>query len=104
MNVDELNVFFDIPINTANLLLDEILKNHYDKNKIITSDNVYTDTNINEWIKTKPSTMGGIKLIDKLIRTPINDKQILINRQKANYIIPKYQLDIIKKFEKNYYL
>ena len=100
MNVDELNVFFDIPINTANLLLDEILKNHYDKNKIITSDNVYTDTNINEWIKTKPSTMGGIKLIDKLIRTPINDKQILINRQKANYIIPKYQLDIIKKCEK----
>ena len=90
MNVDEINVFFDIPNNTANILLDDILKNNYDKNKIIISDNVYTDTNIDEWIKTKPSTMGGIKLIDKLIKTPINDKKILLNRQKANYIIPKY--------------
>ena len=100
MNVDELNVFFDIPINTANILLDEILKNTYDKNKIIISDNVYTDTNINEWIKTKPSTMGGIKLIDKLIKTPINDKKLLLNRQKSNYIIPKYQLEILKNCEK----
>jgi predicted ATPase len=99
MNVDELNVFFDIPINTANLLLDEILKNTYDKNKIIISDNVYTDTNINEWIKSKPSTMGGAKLIDKLIKTPINDKKLLLNRQKSNYIIPKYQLEILKNTE-----
>jgi len=99
MNIDELNVFFDIPINTANLLLDEILKNTYDKNKIIISDNVYTDTNINEWIKTKPSTMGGVKLIDKLIKTPINDKKLLLNRQKSNYIIPKYQLETLKNNE-----
>jgi hypothetical protein len=100
MNIDELNVFFDIPINTANLLLDEILKNTYDKNKIIISDNVYTDTNIDEWIKTKPSTMGGVKLIDKLIKTPINDKKLLLNRQKSNYIIPKYQLETLKNNEK----
>jgi len=99
MNIDELNVFFDIPINTANLLLDEILKNTYDKNKIIISDNVYTDTNINEWIKTKPSTMGGVKLIDKLIKTPINYKKLLFNRQKSNYIIPKYQLETLKNNE-----
>jgi predicted ATPase len=100
MNIDELNVFFDIPINTANLLLDEILKNTYDKNKIIISNNVYTDTNIDEWIKTKPSTMGGVKLIDKLIKTPINDKKLLLNRQKSNYIIPKYQLETLKNNEK----
>jgi hypothetical protein len=100
MNVDELNVFFDIPINTANLLLDEILKNTYDKNKIIISDNVYTDTNINEWIKSKPSTLGGAILIEKLIKTPINDKKLLLNRQKSNYIIPKYQLEILKNTEK----
>ena len=61
MNVDDLNVFFDIPTNTANILLDEILKNTYDKNKIIISDNVYTDTNIDEWVKTKPSTKFVLK-------------------------------------------
>lgn len=100
MDVDDLNMFFDIPNNTANLLLDDILKNHYDKNKIIINDNVYTDTNIHEWIKLKPSTIGGSKLIEKLIKTPINDKKILINRQKINYIIPNYQLDILKNTEK----
>lgn len=100
MNVDELNVFFDIPNKTANILLDDILKNHYEKNKIIINDNVYTDTNIDEWIKLKPSTIGGSKLIEKLIKTPINDKTILTNRQKINYIIPKYQLEILKNTEK----
>jgi len=99
MNVDDLNVFFDIPNKTANILLDDILKNHYEKNKIIINDNVYTDTNIDEWIKLKPSTIGGSKLIEKLIKTPINDKTILNNRQKANYIIPKYQLEILKNCE-----
>ena len=99
MNVDELNVFFDIPNKTANILLDDILKNHYEKNKIIINDNVYTDTNIDEWIKLKPSTIGGSKLIEKLIKTPINDKTILNNRQKSNYIIPKYQLEILKNCE-----
>ena len=59
MNIDELNVFFELPDKTANILLDDILKNNYDKNKIIVSDNVYTDTKINEWIKTKTTTKGG---------------------------------------------
>jgi hypothetical protein len=72
MNVDDLNVFFDIPTKTANILLDEILKNNYDKNKIIISDNVYTDTNIDLWINKKPTTMGGMKIIDKIIKTPID--------------------------------
>jgi len=99
MNIDELNVFFELPDKTANILLDDILKNNYDKNKIIVSDNVYTDTKINEWIKTKTTTKGGSLLIEKLIKTPINDKKILLDRQNVNYEVLSYHLDILKNNE-----
>ena len=99
MNIDDLNVFFDLPDKTANILLDNILKNNYDKNKIIVSDNLYTDTKIDEWVKTKTTTKGGSILIEKLIKTPINDKQLLLDRQNINYEVLSYQLDILKNNE-----
>ena len=70
MNLEDLNVFFEIPTPTANVLLNDILKNNYDNNKIIVSDNVYTDTKIDEWAKLLPTTLGASILIDKLIKTP----------------------------------
>jgi hypothetical protein len=99
--IDDLNVFFEIPDSTVNVLLDNILKNNDINNKIIVSDNVYTDTNIDEWINKKPTTMGGMKIMDKIIKTPINDKQLLIQRQKSNYELLKYQQEILKNNEKD---
>jgi hypothetical protein len=101
MKVEELNNYFEMSDSTAELLLNDILKNHNDKNKIIVNDNIYNDTTINDWIKTKPATKGGVKIIEKLIKTPINDKTLLINRQKANFQILKSQLNILKKTEKD---
>ena len=99
--IDDLNVFFEIPDSTVNILLDNILKNNDISNKIIVSDNVYTDTNIDEWINKKPTTMGGMKMMDKIIKTPINDKQLLIQRQKSNYEFRNYQNEILKNNEKD---
>ena len=99
--LDDLNVFFEIPDSTVNVLLDNILKNNNISNKIIVSDNVYTDTNIDQWINKKPTTMGGMKIIDKIIKTPINDKQLLIQRQKSNYELLHYQQEILKNNEKD---
>jgi predicted ATPase len=99
--IDDLNVFFEIPDSTVNVLLDNILKNNNTNNKIIVSDNVYTDTNIDEWINKKPTTIGGMKIMDKIIKTPINDKQLLIQRQKSNYELLKYQQEILKNNEKD---
>ena len=99
--IDDLNVFFEIPDSTVNVLLDNILKNNNINNKIIVSDNVYTDTNIDEWINKKPTTMGGMKIMDKIIKTPINDKKLLIQRQKSNYELLKYQQEILKNNEKD---
>jgi predicted ATPase len=101
MNIDELDTFFEIPDKTDEILLEGILKNNYDKNKIIVSDNVYTDTKINDWIKNKPTTKGGSILIEKLIKTPINDKQLLTERQKVNYELLSYHLNILKNNEKD---
>jgi predicted ATPase len=101
MQMEDLNKYFDMSNTTSELLLDDILKNYYDSNKIIVNKNIYDDTNIDEWIKTKPTTIGGVKIIDKLIKTPINDKNLLINRQKINYKIPKSQLEILKNTEKD---
>ncbi len=99
--MEEINNYFEMSNITAEILLDDILKNNYTDNKIIFNDNIYKDTNIDDWIKTKPTTIGGTKIIDKLIKTPINNKQLLINRQKVNYQIPKFQLDILKNTEKD---
>jgi len=101
MKIEELNNYFEMADKTAELILDDILKNHYDKNKIIVNNNIYNDTTIDEWIKTKPTTKGGVKIIEKIIKTPINDKQLLLNRQKANFKFLKSQLEILKKTEKD---
>ena len=99
--IEELNVFFELPDSTVNILLDDILKNNNISNKIIVSDNVYTDTTIDEWFNKRPTTIGGMKIIDKIIKTPINDKELLIQRQKSNYELLNYQQEILKNNEKD---
>ena len=101
MNLDNLNVFFEMPTATATTLLDDILKNNDDKSKIIVSDNVYTDTKIDEWARELPSTIGGSILIDKLIKTPINDKELLKSRQQTTFKLLNYQKEILKNNEKD---
>ena len=100
-SIEDLNIFFEIPDTTVNVLLDNILKNNDTSNKIIVSDNVYTDTNINEWLNKKPTTIGGMKIMDKIVKTPINNKELLIQRQKSNYELLNYQREILKNNEKD---
>jgi predicted ATPase len=100
-SIEDLNIFFEIPDTTVNVLLDTILINNDISNKIIVSDNVYTDTNIDEWLNKKPTTIGGMKIIDKIIKTPINNKELLLQRQKSNYELLNYQREILKNNEKD---
>ena len=100
-SIEDLNIFFEIPDTTVNVLLDNILKNNDTSNKIIVSDNVYTDTNIDEWLNKQPTTIGGMKIMDKIIKTPINNKELLIQRQKSNYELLNYQREILKNNEKD---
>ena len=100
-SIEDLNIFFEIPDTTVNVLLDTILNNNDISNKIIVSDNVYTDTKIDEWLNKKPTTIGGMKIIDKIIKTPINNKELLLQRQKSNYELLNYQREILKNNEKD---
>lgn len=99
--MDELNNYFKMSNVTAEELLDDILNHDNQENKIIVNDNIFTDTNIYQWAKTKPATMGGVKIIEKIVKNPINDKKKLLERQKINYQIPQYQLEILKNTEKD---
>ena len=110
MKIDDLNILFDISDSSLNIVLDDILaiKNDNDNDnekknsdKIIVNENIFTDTKINEWAKSIPSTKGGIKIFEKILKTPINNKELLLKRQNTNYELLGYQYDILKANEKD---
>lgn len=47
------------------------------------SDDVYKDTNIEDWCKKIPHLAGSKLLIKKIVRNPINNVQLLLSRQKS---------------------
>jgi len=93
--------FLEITESNLNLLLTSILSNINIDNKINTSDSIFTDTNINDWIIKKPITKGGAIVINQIIKNPINDLSKLIERQNANFEISKFKLEILKNNEKD---
>ncbi len=66
--------------------------------KIEISEDVYKDTNVDKWAYDLPSLQGSKILIDKLIKHPINDRELLEKRQKSiiNYDI---DIEILKEYE-----
>lgn len=92
---------FDINEKQIKLILNPILDNFKISNKINVSESIYDDTNIDKWISNKPTTIGGSIIINHLIKNPINDKELLINRQKTYYEIFDYNLKILKDNEKD---
>lgn len=92
---------FDINEKQIKLILHPILNDFEISNKIEISENIYNDTNIDEWISNKPSTIGGSIIINHLIKNPINDKELLLKRQKTSFEFLKYHLQILKENEKD---
>ena len=95
----EFEELFDFDISKKQLILnkiitDDIIKGH----KIDISDDVYKDTNIDKWISKLPILEGSQILIEKLVKHPINDKELLEKRQNT---IINYDLDIeiLKEYE-----
>lgn len=93
--------FFDINEKQIKLILHPILNDFKIPNKIEISENIYNDTNIDEWISNKTSTIGGSIIINHLIKNPINDKELLLKRQKTSFEFLKYHLQILKENEKD---
>lgn len=101
MDLKDIEKFLDLNDKQINLILNPILNNYKIDDKIIICDNLYQDTKIDEWISSKPSTIGGSIIMKNIIKNPINNKEVLIKRQKTNFRILDYQLKILKENEKN---
>jgi hypothetical protein len=76
------------------IITDNIIKG----DKIEISHDVYKDTNIDKWARNLPSLEGSKILIERLVRHPINDRELLEKRQRAliNYDI---DIEILKEYE-----
>jgi len=101
MDIKELDNFLEITETNLNLVLSSILSDISINDTINTSASIYTDTTIDKWISKLPITRGGSIVIDKIIKNPINNKELLLERQKTNFNISSYHLNILKTTEKD---
>ena len=97
--IEEFKELFSFDKEKQNSILNRIITDNIIKgDKIEISDDVYKDTNIDRWARNLPCLEGSKILIEKLVRHPINDRELLEKRQKAliNYDI---DIEILKEYE-----
>lgn len=103
--MEDINVIFEINEKSNEILINKIINDNNDNDnhnqKINVNDNVYTDTKICDFFKDLSITKGGSKLIEKILKMPINNKKLLLERQKINYIINNTSKEILKNNEKD---
>ena len=90
---------FEFDASKKQIILNKIITDDIIKgDKIDISEDVYKDTCIDKWISKLPILEGSQILIEKLIRHPIKDKEILESRQNTiiNYDI---DIEILKVYE-----
>jgi len=90
---------FDFDVSKKQLILNKIITDDIiTGDKIDISDDVYKDTCIDKWISKLPVLEGSQILIEKLIRHPINDKELLMKRQNT-LITYDIDIEILKEYE-----
>jgi len=97
--IKEFEELFEFDASKKQLILNKIITDDVIRgDKIDISDDVYKDTCIDKWISKLPILEGSQILIDKLIKHPINDKELLQLRQNTiiNYDI---DIEILKEYE-----
>ena len=95
----EFEEMFDFDVSKKQLILNKIITDDIIKGeKIDISNDVYKDTCVDKWISKLPILDGSQILIEKLIKHPINDRELLEKRQNTiiNYDI---DIEILKEYE-----
>jgi len=95
----EFEELFEFNASKKQIILNKIITDDIVKgDKIDISEDVYKDTCIDKWISKLPILEGSQILIEKLIRHPIKDKELLESRQNTiiNYDI---DIEILKEYE-----
>ena len=99
--IEEFRELFDFDKAKKKVILDKIITDDIiTGEKIDISNDVYKDTSIDKWATKIPILEGSKILIDKLIKHPINDRELLIQRQNAcvDYDI---DIEILKDYEED---
>lgn len=97
--VEEFRELFDFDKAKKTVILDKIITDDIiTGNKIDISDDVYKDTGIHEWASKIPTLEGSKLLIKKLIKNPINDRELLIYRQNS-FVDYDIDIEILKEYE-----
>lgn len=89
-------------------IINGILSSDILHSSIDVADDVYKDTKIDTWAETLTCLEGSKLLINKIVRNPINDKNILLQRQKGllNYdldfdTLQEYENDVLWVYKLN---
>ena len=99
--IEEFRELFDFDKAKKNVILDKIITDDIiTGQKIDISNDVYKDTNIDNWATKIPTLEGSKILIDKLIKHPINDRELLIRRQNA-FVDYDIDIEILKDYEED---
>lgn len=97
--VEEFRELFDFDKAKKTVILDKIITDDIIKgDKIDISNDVYKDTGIHEWASKIPTLEGSKLLIKKLIKNPINDRELLIYRQNS-FVDYDIDIEILKDYE-----
>jgi hypothetical protein len=98
--VNELNNFLDFDLAKKDVILTHLINDNIIKstNKVDITDDIYKDTNIDKWCDNLPILHGSKIFMNKLIKNPINDKEILKSRQNVN-IYHDLDIEILKEYE-----
>ena len=99
--VNELNNFLDFDIAKKEVILNNLIKDDVIKNtkhNVKITEDIYKDTNIDKWSDELPILNGGKIFMNKLIKNPINDKNLLKSRQNVN-ISCQLDIELLKEHE-----
>lgn len=94
----ELNDLLELSDVKKQTILNNIISSEILHESIEVADDVYKDTKIDTWSETLTSLNGSQILINKIVRNPINDKNILQGRQNS-YTYLDLDFDTLKVYE-----
>jgi hypothetical protein len=97
--INEIKAMFEFNEAEKEIILKTILTDDLLKDQCIDiSNDVYKDTNIDKWAVSLPILTGSKILMEKFIKHPINDVNILTSRQKTQ--IPfDTDIELLKDYE-----
>ena len=107
IEIKNLEKLLDFDNNNKKYILDKFINNYFDKynneykdSYIDVSNEIYKDTNILKWSENIPILDGSKILLNNIIKNPINNKELLLKRQKSYFLdYDDDSFDILKEYE-----